>query len=452
MITLPQTAEVFYAARDNRTNMYFGIAPQYTTAKTLVTVDDAYLSTLAGQVAFLVSVNLLSRWCRHVQVECADVARLDALGGGNLLAEAMAQARDADPYGTFGIGRGEHDLHLHIGSAPPASSAKHLTVISSSGWAAAVRRRTAGLVAGGDNPVGAAAAAVLGGAQLFRDALGKGDLYPADFIFDAFLSQPCTAPANHAAFHPTQLGNVLMVGAGSVGSATAYFMRLFALLADLTVTDADVVKVENFGRSPLFGVSNLNGPKVSAIETSLKGTSVTPHVHAAWWHDLPGMDLGRFDILLPVANEHDVRWRLQAGVPPLMVHASTGKNWNVNFGRHIPGLDDCLLDRFAGFDTPAQTACAAGAVATPAGDRVDAALPFLSFWAGFLMAADLVRLGIAGYPHTPNFGSYSFRTDRFTPQLQDHGPRNGCECVRQGAAFAALRGSGRYRSLSPATW
>lgn len=56
------------------------------------------------------------------------------------------------------------------------------------------------------------------------------------------------------------------------------------------------------------------------------------------------------------------------------------------------------------------------------------------------------------YAHTPNFGSYSFRTDRFTPQLQDHGPRNGCECVRQGQVFAALRGRGRYSSLSPEDW
>lgn len=451
MIALPQSPDEFYSARDNRTNMYFGIAPQYTTAKALVTADDGYLSSLAGQVALMVSVNLLSRWCRHVQVEVADVRRFDALGGGNLVAEAMAQARDADPYGTFGFGR-ECDLHLHIGNAPPTTSAKHLTVISSRGWTAAVRRRPGGLTGGGDNPVAAAAAAVLGGAQLFRDALGKGDLYPSEFLFDAFLGQPCTAPVDHAAFQPTELGKVLMVGAGSVGSAAAYFMRLFALLADLTVTDADVVKVENFGRSPLFGVSNLNESKVAAIESALKGTSVTPHVHAAWWHELPGMDLGKFDILLPVANEYDVRWRLQVGVPPLMVHSSTGKNWNVNFGRHIPGRDDCLLDRFAGFDTPAQTACAAGAVTTPSGNRVDAALPFLSFWAGFLMAADLVRLGVAGYPHTPNFGSYSFRRDRFTPQLEDHGPRQGCECVRQGEVFAALRSKGRYRSLSPQTW
>ena len=81
MIALPHTADEFYSARDNRTNMYFGIAPQYTTARALVTADDGYLSTLAGQVCLLVSVNLLSRWCRHVQVEVDDVRRLDALGG-----------------------------------------------------------------------------------------------------------------------------------------------------------------------------------------------------------------------------------------------------------------------------------------------------------------------------------------------------------------------------------
>lgn len=83
---------------------------------------------------------------------------------------------------------------------------------------------------------------------------------------------------------------------------------------------------------------------------------------------------------------------------------------------------------------------------------MDAALPFLSFWAGFLVAADLARLGVVGYPQTPNFCSYSFRTNRFTPQLHDEAPRAGCECTGQGPIFSALLGMGHYKSLSPESW
>lgn len=82
MIAMPHSAEDFYAARDNRTNRYSGVAPQYTTVKVLVTAESAHLNALAGQVALLVSLNLLSRWCRQVWLEFEDVPRLATLGGG----------------------------------------------------------------------------------------------------------------------------------------------------------------------------------------------------------------------------------------------------------------------------------------------------------------------------------------------------------------------------------
>jgi hypothetical protein len=389
-----------------------------------------------------------------VQVDVPELALHEQLGRGGLVSSALSVMRDADPFGAFDVGRhAEYDLHLHLGATPPPNAAKHLTVIGSQGWMAAVRRSSLDFAPGGANPVGAVASAVLGGAQLFRDALGRGELYPADFLYDAYFAMPVDAHADHGPFRHTELGRVLMVGAGSVGSAAAYFMRLFSLRADLTVADADEVKVVNFGRSPLFGRSNWGGPKVKAIGAALHGSGITPRAIPAWWHDTSEKDLGKYDIVLPVANEFEIRYRLQQAYPPLMVHASTGKNWNANFGRHIPGRDDCLQDRFVGFAAPAQTKCAAGEVAaSPEGKQVDAALPFLSFWAGFLMAADLVRLGYPGYPHTPNFGNYSFRLNRFTPQLRDEQPRPNCDCRKQGGVFAACRAEGRFSSLSPASW
>ena len=453
MTELPTTAAEFYAARDNRTNAYTGVAPRYTTTKVLVTANADYLRTVAGQVALLVSANLLSRWCRHVSLELEDVRQIASPQGPSLRAAALALMRDADPFGSFVNGDEDTpDLHLHIGSSPPSANAQRLTVISSSGWVACVRRTPGGFAPGDESPVGAAAAGVLGGAQLFRDALEMDDIFPPCLLFDAFTGLPCTDFVEHPRLGSTALGQLLMVGAGSVGSATAYFMRLFGLVASLTITDADVVKVENFGRSPLFGCSNLGEPKVVAVEAALAGSQIATHAHPSWWHESPVRNLDNFDLVIPVANEYGVRWSLQTSIPPLMVHASTGKNWNVNFGRHVPGRDDCLVDRFSEFDAPVLPACSAGAVAIPSGEQVDAALPFLSFWAGFLAAADLARLTVAGYPHVPNFGNYSFRKNRFTPQQYDEHPREGCECTRQGAAFSAFRAGGRYRSLSPASW
>jgi hypothetical protein len=40
----PATAADFYAARDDRTDVYSGVEPQYTRARTLVTGEAAYLA------------------------------------------------------------------------------------------------------------------------------------------------------------------------------------------------------------------------------------------------------------------------------------------------------------------------------------------------------------------------------------------------------------------------
>jgi hypothetical protein len=345
---------------------------------------------------------------------------------------------------------------LHIGSDElQADHATPTTILSCSGWFGAVRRPgDAGLkFDDGDlNPVGAAVAAVLGGAQVFRDALGLGETFPAGFIFDGFSATPTASVGVRPAYTPEfNVGKVLMVGAGAVGSSAAFFMQLFRLVADLTCVDADEVKVENLGRTPVFSALDCGDKKVEALARSLAGGLLSIGPVPAWWHDLPSKDLRLFDVVIPLANEHGVRTHIQHALPPLMIHASTGSNWLVNFGRHIPGRDDCLAERFAGLDRPLQLGCGGGDVPVAPSQNIDASLPFLSFWAGLLVAADIARLGVEGYPHTANFGMYSFRK-RFAAQLFSRAPRDNCDCRTKGLVFAKLRREGRYRGLSPGSW
>jgi hypothetical protein len=303
-----------------------------------------------------------------------------------------------------------------------------------------------------ENPIGAACAAVLGGAQLFRDALDRSELFGNDFAFDVMLGSGVSADTTNDVDLPANLavGKALVAGAGSVSSAALYFADLFRVQGLFDLADADFVKVENFGRSPLFGRRNFGSRKVFAIAKALRGSTVQLDPRDAWWHEAGlSPSLAGYDVLLPLANEFDVRWDLQNRVPPLMIHASTGRNWNVNFGRHIPGRDDCLADRFEGLNDRPAFGCSEGHVKVAPERAIDAALPFLSFFSGLLVAADLVRLGMPNYPHTPNFGNYSFRGNRFTPQLHDRGPRAGCVCTSQSELFWRMRSSTRYAGLSP---
>lgn len=454
----PESAAQFYALRDCRTNTYDPVATGYWNRRVFIDVAPKVAGSFAGQVMLVVSANLLARWCRNVSMRVPDVSLSGGWGrAGGLQAEVIGAMRDADPFGEFEFvqdapGRGV-DILLALGAEPLPAVAT--TVIASAGWFAAARRgRITDLPPGGlDHPVGAAAAAVLGGAQLFRDAVGIGQLYPLDFSYDAFTARPAqpVLRAIDASFEATDLGAALMVGAGSVGSAAAYFMDLFATRTRMDLADADIVKVENFGRSPLFGRHTYAMTKPRALAAALRGRSLDVVPLDGWWHEQADTSLSRYDLVLPVANEHDIRWQLQNSYPPLMVHSSTGRNWNVNFGRHVPGRDDCLADRFEGFRVESLR-CSEGEVLTRTGATVDAALPFLSFWAGLLLAADLVRLGIPGYPHTPNFGNYSFRRSRFVPQVSDQVAAIGCLCRSQSKGFWRFHGTSRFAGLSPGDW
>jgi hypothetical protein len=450
----PADAEAFYVRRDHRTNAYGQVDVRYASRSVSITADAQALSGFAGQVIFLITCNLLARWCRRVFLAVPEVSLHEQFRArGALVDFALATMRDADPFGEFHAqAPPQVDLHIHIGDKCPPLAAR-CTVVTCSGWLAGVRRRgETGLPMGdADNPIGAAHAAVLAGAQVFRDALDRGELYPPSFIFDAFTGARWTGGSEIETALPQDLsiGRALMTGAGSVASAALFFGDLFGLRAQVDLVDADWIKIENFARSPIFGQAGYGRRKVDVLAERLAGSRLTLRPIPAWWHEA-GLSpmLEGYDLVLPLANEHGIRWDLQNLVPPLMVHASTGRNWNVNFARHIPRRDDCLVDRFDGLHDKPVLRCAEGSIAVEGLIAVDAALPFLSFISGLLVATDLVRLGLPHYPHTPNFAHYSFRANRFVPQFDARGPRTGCICKDQGDLFWQLRANTRYAWLS----
>lgn len=120
-----------------------------------------------------------------------------------------------------------------------------------------------------------------------------------------------------------------------------------------------------------------------------------------------------------------------------MIHASTSSDWGVNHGRHIPGKDDCLIDRFRTQVTADDMACATGKV-TIGEASVDAALPFSSMFAGLLIAADLVRAQMPGYPQVPNFAFLDWYGALDTLQAWNRKPQGGCICAQQGRVSTKL--------------
>ncbi|MCX6543516.1 MAG: ThiF family adenylyltransferase [Acidobacteria bacterium] len=457
MSDFPASAEEFYALRDDRTNRCSG-SRSYQRTSCAVCVSEATAATPAGQVMVLAAANLLSRWCRRVTIVLppTSVHPLLRLGIADLGELILAQMRDADPFGDFVIkadGAIAVEIALGIGEDACFTSNAANVFINASGWHAAVslERPFELPPTAGPNWLGAIAAACLGVGQAFKIALHMPAMhFVRNGVFDLFQLN-WSHDNGHASWPPElHVGNVLMVGAGSVGSAAAYCMRFAGLAGSITIVDKDRVKVENLNRSAVFGRGTVGLTKADAVARFLASSALTPTPVDLWWHEFlkqrrrSSFD---FDVWLPLANEGNVRLGMQHNVPPLMVHASTTANWGVNHGRHMPGRDDCLADRFPTEVSAESLTCAtAEVVVLEAG--VDAALPFASLFAGLLVAADLVRAQLSGYPQVPNFALFDWFGTMESIQAWDRKPRPGCICQDQGVAFHdQFNGRTRYRNL-----
>jgi hypothetical protein len=440
-MSTPAAAAAFYALRDDRTNRC-ATSPAYQHVRCVVTLEENLLDSRTGRVLFHVVGNLLARWCRHVT--------LIVPTSDPLVEETLRVMRDADPYGMFiattNLGD-DADVHLHLGrECQPIGD--RTVVVDAGGWLSWVGESDGPVLALDEqNVLGAIGAACLGVAQAFKLALevSAGDRLRSG-VFD-WYSLSWSERGGPDVLGPVALGRLLLVGAGSVGSAVAYCLGLAGVTADVTVVDQDVVNVENLNRSPIFGQQTLGTLKVAAVAGYLAGSPVRVVPFVGWWEDLVGSpSWGAFDVWLPLANERGVRWSMQHNVPPVMIHASTGVNGGVNFGRHIPGRGDCLVERFPSAQVPAVFACATTTVPTPEG-LVDAALPFASVLAGLLVVADLVRLQLPGYPQVPNLAVLDLGGDLALPVLVDRQAQQGCTCHGQRDLAVALRGKTRYASL-----
>ena len=159
-------------------------------------------------------------------------------------------------------------------------------------------------------------------------------------------------------------------------------------------------------------------------------------------------EVGSTDVLISTANEFNVRYYVEMGFPPIQLYATTGRNWQATLMRHVPGAKACSLCVFPPDEKFASTTCATDRSTAPPSTadekRTDAALPFLSFAAGLMTAAEVLKLTAPAYP---------FSAERVMLGLRDQPllvstpipHRTGCLCERRhmGVHQAAIAGS-RY--------
>jgi len=388
------------AERDSRTLRYAGrvLDPDRWI---LLRADPAYAARYDGQAAILTAANLLGRMSPALALDIPSVPIVPPLpwAGADLRSFVPEQLFVADPFGRFTCRPArDNDYILHLGrSGAPA-------VVHGSGWNLYAGPSPSPL-ANDDtaNPVGPAMAAILAGAEAFRESLSR----PPGFQLSALTWRPGMAAAEDAPLIGAPSPGVLwFVGLGSVGTAILYFLSLATRDFSARLFDMDKVKIHNLDRSPLFIDRHVGWNKVEAAAEYLSGIGVSDVVPepvaldeaATWQERSPGVP----DIMISAANERNVRAVIENNYPPLQIYGTTGRHWQAAVIRHTPLEDPCSCCLFPE-TAHAPTTCSTGSLPQAGtGERMDAALPFLSFAAGAMAAAEIFKRGLPGYPFAAN--------------------------------------------------
>lgn len=440
----------FYRLRDRPTNQYLA-GPVLDPRPVFVSADLQTSGTRAGQVALLSLVNQLSRVHRHIALDMPPVdlplLAISDCPARDLRAAVHSTMRAADPYGNFVFSscRPSHCLSIGLGVESGHECDWYIGAqnsIAHSGRLPVKFGENEGSVRG------AALASCLGAAALFRLQLNLETTPRALSCWNYREGdEAAEGPADLAVL---DVGRVLMVGAGAVGSALAYWLREFGVEGRWTVVDRDRPDVPNLNRSVLFAASDAGWPdQEPAWKADLAARAITGALPIReWYEEYSQTSDEQFDVVLCLANEYDVREELACRNFSVLLHATTGTNWLSQLHRHIPGRDDCIFCRVGEVKT-ARFSCSTAHV-DPSAEKgsTDAALPFLSAASGLMLATLLQRLHCGELTSDDcndwrwDFGS-SYRMARYAQRACSH----SCVRVRPSNVRAQLHRGGRWKGL-----
>ena len=437
----------------DRESRYPGWSPLPTDRPIHIQVDREYAGTYAGQVAAITAASLFGRMSKSVAVDVPSLHVLAPLPWTNSkLDEIVVRTlEEAHRYGAYERRSAQQrDLRVVVGPSGDG------LMVHGCGWNAYCGPESSPIAPSDEpNPFGAAFAVIAAASRLQIDA----DVDSFDPVsVDIYLWRAGLASVNAPKVVPAiELGELWCVGVGSVGSCALFFLGLATRAFHPVLVDRDFVKVENVTRSPLFswgdGVGRKQKVDVASRWLNESGMEIIEK-KIVWLDEIPdrwlGREAGTPDILIPAANERNVRHQIESGFPPLQVYATTGRNWQATLFRHVPMNDACSLCVPSSETPQAPAICATGSP-VPAGGNTegdDVALPFLSYAAGLMTAAEITKLALTSELVTPNRVFFEPRArDMVRSVTLSHRP--GCVCQRRSSTIhmEAIRGS-RFASLS----
>lgn len=458
MKPFPLSKDDWYEQRDNRTNQ---IAPtyDYRDFSVGVAVDRQVENSYSIQCMTLLACNMLARWCRRVSIDVSSCKHvLPHTRGSDFAQDTLQLMNGIDPFGQFALEAvdvNEFDGVLVIGNASNSSSSR-IVNIHGDGWIAGCSygEMREWDYSSDQNPVGPGMASCMGVSELFQQAVLRRTHKPYSKWHNLYdfteTDQPPNKMENRSFCTDLDLGTVLQIGCGAVGSSLDYLISLTPWKGHFYLIDPDVIDYSNCNRSLPF-IANDGAEKKHKVEVCseyLKTRSRATDIFDDFYYDFTGtqeFENSNPDLLLSLANEQKIWSTIQDNFPPLTFHATTTLNWGINFGRHIPRREWCILCRFSNnMKSNVRFPCETGELPNTGKEKTLGTLPFLSPAAAILMMADMAKLDNDQFPINPNFIEMSFQRP-FPKLLAQKSPVSKCTCISQPISlYESLRSKSKF--------
>ncbi len=425
----PLSKQEWYLKRDDRTRRVDKIEG-FEKFKVGIIVSDVIANDFQCQIMTWIIGNILARWCRYLTLQLPEhvLSKLNLSKGNNLKDSIEKALLQIDPYLTLEfdhVDENSMDAVCVIGNQIGQFS-KKVIWIDCDDWLAGIGtypRKKYSKRTGSENILGASFAACLGCSELFRRAINREPMQEQeqwyslwDFKKSLNISELKNAPYNNN----WEFGHTHQPGCGAVGSSFDYLLALTNWSGSVDLIDFDIVDYSNYNRAlPFTAYQAID--KVAKANVCSDILKANPKISCRKFlcDYSEYIKQGSFlkpppDLILCLANQGTIWPDIQHNYPPIVLHATTTTNWGVNFGRHIPKKEWCILCRFSDETkrlhrfTPE---CGKGTVAEGNGSvPILGVLPFLSPMGAILLLAEMAKMAFSEYPVNSNFLDFSFRT------------------------------------------
>ena len=410
-------------SRYDRIDRVAGVNDGYKNFTVDVLVDDNEVELYTIQVMLIVTVNILAKWCKSVNINAPNANCKILKYSNQTLHEVLTSIASNSTLSSFTINEITESTNniLVIGKSKP-DMYDNAVWADCSGWVAGFgkgdKKNRLERSIDDNNYLAASFAASLASAELFRIATGnsRGNIERWFSLLDLSVSDTPMLLQNNFAF-PTKLdlGRIYQFGCGAVGSTLIYLLGLSEWKAELHGVDFDIVKEQNLSSSLLFSKDNAKNKdkKVDACYSFVDDTNIKFYSHDKDAKEFLSYQEGKkesADIFLCLANERKVWLDVQYSMPPLTYHATTTKSWGVNFGRHIPIKEWCLICRFKDEVNHVMVpTCSEGVIGnSDNGEEILGMLPFLPPIASVILLADIFKIN-SGLVSEFNYAEFSLR-------------------------------------------